>query len=103
MFPPCHLAQGGPVLESTGPDLLQEDFWEHTAPPGLLLPATLTPRQATADPRLCQRAPQASLAPCPLGSLLLPPGFWYARREFQKNIHFCFIDYTKALDCVNHN
>ena len=24
-------------------------------------------------------------------------------REFQKNIHFCFIDYAKALDCVDHN
>ena len=24
-------------------------------------------------------------------------------REFQKNIHFCFIDYTKAFNCVNHN
>ena len=24
-------------------------------------------------------------------------------REFQKNIHFCFIDYTKAFDWVNHN
>ena len=24
-------------------------------------------------------------------------------REFQKNIHFCFIDYVKAFDCVNHN
>ena len=24
-------------------------------------------------------------------------------REFQKNIHFCFIDYTKAFDCVDHN
>ena len=23
-------------------------------------------------------------------------------REFQKNIYFCFIDYTKAFDCVNH-
>ena len=23
-------------------------------------------------------------------------------REFQKNIHFCFIDYAKAFDCVNH-
>ena len=23
-------------------------------------------------------------------------------REFQKNIYFCFMDYTKALDCVNH-
>ena len=24
-------------------------------------------------------------------------------REFQKNIHFCFIDYTKAFDCVDQN
>ena len=24
-------------------------------------------------------------------------------REFQKNIYFCFIDYTKGLDCVDHN
>ena len=24
-------------------------------------------------------------------------------REIQKNIYFCFIDYTKAFDCVNHN
>ena len=24
-------------------------------------------------------------------------------REFQKNIYFCLIDYTKAFDCVYHN
>ena len=24
-------------------------------------------------------------------------------REFQKNIYFCFIDYVKAFDCVEHN
>ena len=24
-------------------------------------------------------------------------------RAFQKNIYFCFIDYTKAFDCVDHN
>ena len=24
-------------------------------------------------------------------------------REFQKNIYLCFIDYAKALDCVDHN
>ena len=24
-------------------------------------------------------------------------------REFQKNIYFCFIDYAKTFDCVNHN
>ena len=26
-----------------------------------------------------------------------------AAREFQKNIYFCFIDYAKAFDCVDHN
>ena len=25
------------------------------------------------------------------------------KQEFQKNIYFCFIDYTKASDCVDHN
>jgi len=24
-------------------------------------------------------------------------------REFQKNIYLCFINYTKAFDCVDHN
>ena len=24
-------------------------------------------------------------------------------REFQKNIYFCFTDYTKVFDCVNHD
>ena len=24
-------------------------------------------------------------------------------REFQKNIYFCFIDYSKAFNCVDHN
>ena len=24
-------------------------------------------------------------------------------REFQKNIYFCFINYAKAVDCVDHN
>ena len=25
------------------------------------------------------------------------------KQEFQKNIYFCFIDYSKAFDCVYHN
>ena len=30
------------------------------------------------------------------------PGSW-KKQEFQKNIYFCFIDYDKAFDCVDHN
>ena len=31
--------------------------------------------------------------------------FWIIEkeREFQKHIYFCFADYTKAFDCVDHN
>ena len=31
--------------------------------------------------------------------------YWIIKkaREFQKNIHFCFIDYAKAFDCVDHS
>ena len=31
---------------------------------------------------------------------------WWTKekaREFQKNIYLCFIDYSKAFDCVDHN
>ena len=31
--------------------------------------------------------------------------YWIIKkaREFQENIYFCFIDYAKALDCMDHN
>ena len=28
---------------------------------------------------------------------------WITAREFQKNVYFCFIDYTKGFDCVDHS
>ena len=28
---------------------------------------------------------------------------WIIEKQFQKNIYFCFIDYAKAFDCVDHN
>ena len=28
---------------------------------------------------------------------------WIIKQEFQKNIYFCFVDYAKAFDCVDHN
>ena len=33
------------------------------------------------------------------------PTYWIIKktREYQKNIYFCFIDYTKGFDCVDHN
>ena len=34
--------------------------------------------------------------------LPISAGSW-KKREFQKNIYFCFIDYDKACDCVDHN
>ena len=33
----------------------------------------------------------------------LPTSAGSSKREFQKNIYFCFIDYAKAFDCVYHN
>ena len=33
----------------------------------------------------------------------LPLTYIKKAREFQKNIYFCFIDYAKAFDCVDHN
>ena len=35
----------------------------------------------------------------------LPTIYWIIKKagEFQKNIYFCFIDYAKAFDCVDHN
>ena len=30
-------------------------------------------------------------------------GSWKKGRKFQKNIYFCFIDYAKTFDCVDHN
>ena len=36
---------------------------------------------------------------------LFCPSVWIIKkaREFEKNIYFCFIDYAKAFDCVDHN
>ena len=35
----------------------------------------------------------------------LPNNIWIIKKtsEFQKNIYFCFIDYAKAFECVDHN
>ena len=34
----------------------------------------------------------------------LPASFGSSKKqEFQKNIYFCFLDYAKAFDCVDHN
>ena len=33
----------------------------------------------------------------------LPTSVGSSKREFQKNIYFCFINYAKTFDCVDHN
>ena len=34
----------------------------------------------------------------------LPTSTWsWKKQDFQKNIYFCFFDYAKAFDCVDHN
>ena len=35
----------------------------------------------------------------------IPDIHWIIKKtgEFQKNVYLCFIDYTKAFDCVDHN
>ena len=33
----------------------------------------------------------------------LPASAVKKAREFQKNIYFCFIDYAKGFDCMDHN
>ena len=40
-----------------------------------------------------------------LGNYFIANICWIIKkaREFQKNIYFCFIDYTKAFYCVDHN
>ena len=40
-----------------------------------------------------------------LNQYQIPNIRWIIKKatEFQKNIYFCFIDYAKAFDCVDHN
>ena len=33
----------------------------------------------------------------------MTPPLWQKAKEFQKNIYLCFINFTKAFDCVDHN
>ena len=35
--------------------------------------------------------------------LLTSARSWKKAREFHENIYFCFLDYAKAFDCVDHN
>ena len=36
-------------------------------------------------------------------TLPTPAGSWKKQESSRKNIYFCFIDYAKAFDCVDHN
>ena len=62
--------------------------------------------------RLCDPG-SCTQSPCPCGRPILTHTstgdtqiqFWQFEKsgEYQKNIYFCFIDYTKAFNCVDHN
>ena len=43
------------------------------------------------------------LAKAEESEIKLPTSVGSSKREFQKNIYFCFIDYAKTFDCVDHN
>ena len=50
--------------------------------------------------RVCLSMPEKAEEP----KIKLPTSIGESKKwEFQKNIYFCFIDYTKAFDCVYHN
>ena len=67
---------------------------------GYLLTAALPDLQRGIAPL----GPPAPAQPWLLGRGVGPPGWIMEKaREFQKNIYFCFIDYAKAFDCVDHN
>ena len=77
------------------------------------------PKNAQTTAQLHQNSPSQASAICELELPDVQAGFRKGRgtrdqianicwiiekaREFQKNIYFCFIDYTKAFDCVDHN
>ena len=46
---------------------------------------------------------QAELEKAEEAEIKLPICVGSSKREFQKNIYFCFVDYAKAFDCVDHN
>ena len=58
-------------------------------------------------PRGCSGAPINTPMPLPpkveLRSFRNEDLGYSNSKEFQKNIYFCFIDYAKAFDCVDHN
>ena len=60
-------------------------------------------REIVKDRKACQVAAHGvtELDPKQLNNNKLPVR--KKAREFQKNIYFCFIDYAKAFDCVDHN
>ena len=67
----------------------QEDYTAHQYRPLFHLPLTLSSKAVLISPNMTTIANIC----------------WIIEnaREFQKNIYFCFIDYAKAFDCVDHN
>ena len=69
--------------------------------PSLMAP-TFPSRKAGAQRGRGARGPEA-VGDCSQTFLCICRWVMEKAREFQKNIYFCFIDYAKAFDSVDHN
>ena len=98
------------TLDEVAPPDLERGIAPHGPPatPTILLGFFLPWTWGISSWLLQQSAAAASyfgLGLVPLGHLPMTNIYWIMEkaREFQKNIYFCFIDYAKAFDYVDHN
>ena len=85
--------------------------FQRTEPPRTAVVSALTPRKATVNPHLHQRlwtltgkAGSVSYGVTDLQRSNFQHLLDHRKaREFQKNIYFCLVDYTKVFDYVDHN
>ena len=108
VFPPCSLIWGQTLVEVMA---IMVTSFQRTEPPRTAVVSALTPRKATVNPHLHQRlwtltgkAGSVSYGVTDLQRSNFQHLLDHRKaREFQKNIYFCLVDYTKVFDYVDHN
>src|SRR6218665_1142879 len=62
------------------------------------------PQGAGPPPPVHMRPPEPDPPPCGRHKWMAPNMRWIMERqlEYGKEVHICFIDYSKAFDCINH-